>query len=221
MFEASRKPTGQNHHQQRDSTRNQNDRFTLRSRRLHPLKPQIQPPIGGGRLVLAVSTKKIKPPGQTPLAQSLSSRAAHLQATQQNRCVLEIQATPPFSSTGFRLRLVYSDNCWQQIQPPIAPRNPTGPLCAEIQATPPSRAQDAALMYVPIIVGNRFSLRLLHATRLKFAISIFDLGNTYTRTSPPRLQNRLGQRGFTQPSRAAVCCDMGDSTLTSNRAPDW
>ena len=133
----------------------------------------------------------------------------------------EIQATPPFSSTGFSLRLVCFDNCWQHIQPPIAPRNPTEPLCAEIQATPPSRAQDAALMYVPIIVGNRFSLRLLHATRLKFAVSIFDLGNTYTRTSPSRLQNRLGQRDFTQPSRTAVCCDMGDSTLTSNRAADW
>ena len=38
----------------------------------------------------------------------------------------EIQATPPFSSTGFSLiRLVCSDDCWQQIRPPIAPRNPT------------------------------------------------------------------------------------------------
>ena len=31
--------------------------------------------------------------------------------------------------------------------------------------TPPSRAQDAALVYVPTIVGNIFGLRLLHATR--------------------------------------------------------
>ena len=31
--------------------------------------------------------------------------------------------------------------------------------------TPPSRAQDAALVYVPIIVGNVLGLRLLHATQ--------------------------------------------------------
>ena len=31
--------------------------------------------------------------------------------------------------------------------------------------TPPSRAQDAALVYVPIIVGNIFGLRLLHTTQ--------------------------------------------------------
>ena len=31
--------------------------------------------------------------------------------------------------------------------------------------TPPSRTQDAALVYVPIIVGNIFGLRLLHATQ--------------------------------------------------------
>ena len=31
--------------------------------------------------------------------------------------------------------------------------------------TPPSRAQDAALVYVPIIVGNIFDLRLLHASQ--------------------------------------------------------
>ena len=47
------------------------------------------------------------------------------------------------------------------------------------------------------------------------------LGNTYTRTSHLRLQNHLGQRDFPPPSRTAVCCDIGDSTLTSNRAPDW
>ena len=43
MFAVSRKPTGQTTHQQRDSTRNQNDRCTLRSRRLHPLKQQVHP----------------------------------------------------------------------------------------------------------------------------------------------------------------------------------
>ena len=177
-------------HQKRDSTRNQNDRCTLRSRRLHPLKPQIQPPICGGRLVLAVSTKNKTTGTNTPRTKSISSRAVRLQATQQNRCVLRsrrlhpFQATPPFSSTGFSFRLACSDDCWQQIQPPIAPRNPTEPLCAELQATSPSRAQDVALIYVPIIVGNRFSLRSFHSTRLKFAISIFDLRNTYTRTSP-------------------------------------
>ena len=31
--------------------------------------------------------------------------------------------------------------------------------------TPPSRAQGAALVYVPIIVGSIFGLRLLHATQ--------------------------------------------------------
>ena len=31
--------------------------------------------------------------------------------------------------------------------------------------TPPSRAQGAALVYVPIIVGNIFGIRLLHATQ--------------------------------------------------------
>ena len=47
------------------------------------------------------------------------------------------------------------------------------------------------------------------------------LGNTYTRTSHLRLQNHLGQRDFRPPSRTAVCCNIGDSTLTSNKAPDW
>ena len=75
-------------HQQRDSTRNQNDRCTLRSRRLHPLKPQIQPPICGGRLVLAVSTKNKTTGTNTPRIKSISSRAARLQAIQQNHCVL-------------------------------------------------------------------------------------------------------------------------------------
>ena len=68
-------------HQQRDSTRNQNDRCSLRSRRLHPLKSQIQPPMCGGRLVLAVSTKNKTTGTNTPRTKFISSRAARLQTT--------------------------------------------------------------------------------------------------------------------------------------------
>ena len=85
-------------HQQRDSTRNQNDRCTLRSRQLHPLKPQIQSPICGGRLVLAVSTKNKTTGTKTPRAKSLSSLAARLKATQQNRCVLRSRRLHPFQA---------------------------------------------------------------------------------------------------------------------------
>ena len=85
-------------HQQRGSTRNQNDRCTLRFRQLHPLKPQIQPPICGGRLIVAVSTKNKTTVTNTPRTKSISSRAARFQATQQNRRVLRSRRLHAFQA---------------------------------------------------------------------------------------------------------------------------
>ena len=45
--------------------------------------------------------------------------------------IIHIRANPPFSSTEFSLRLVRSVDCWQQIWPPIAPRNPTA-VCRDL-----------------------------------------------------------------------------------------
>ena len=149
-------------HQQRDSTRNQNDHCTLRSRRLHLLKQQVHP--FSFLIPCFREWHTCLRHHENQLAKTTHQQRDFTRNPNEPLCA-EIQATPPFSSTGFSLRLVCSDNCWQQVQPPNAPRNPTKPLCAEIQAIPPSRAQDAALMYVLIIVGNRFSLRLLHATQ--------------------------------------------------------
>ena len=163
--------------------------------------------------------------------------------------------------------------------------------------TPPSRAQGAALVYVPIIVGNIFGLRLLHATqqnccvlrsrRLHSLSTSFSLkyipllvGNMCSlrglhatqhnccvlesrRLHPPKHKISLRlpccskcwqliappiffsldkcfrsrkhrYEDITPPSTKTVpgsatprhpvellCAAMGDSTLTSNRAPDW
>ena len=174
------------------------------------------------------------------------------------------------------------------MQPPRAPRNPTQPLCAGIQATPPSQAQiqpsivmfryvlaadccvlrsrrlhplstSFSLKYIPILVGNRYSLRGLHATqhnccvlesrrlhppkheislRLSCSSKCWQLiappiffflsldkyfhsrEHRYEDTTPPSTKTVPGSATTRHPVEL-LCVAMGDSTLTSNRAPDW
>ena len=84
----------------------------------------------GGRLVLTVSTKNKKKVLHHSHTVYIVSGSAPPSNPTEPLCA-EIQATPPFSSTGFSLPLVCSDDCWQQIWPPIAPRNPTA-VCRDL-----------------------------------------------------------------------------------------
>ena len=86
---------------------------------------RFSPRFCGGRLVLTVSIKKKKKKviHHSHTVYIVSGSAPPRNPTEP--LCAEIQATPPLSSTGFSLRLVCSDDCWQQIRPPIAPRNPT------------------------------------------------------------------------------------------------
>ena len=86
---------------------------------------RFSPRFCGGRLVLTVliKNKKIKVLHHSHTVYIVSGSAPPRNPIEPLRA--EIQATPPFSSTGFSLRLVCSDDCWQQIRPLIAPRNPT------------------------------------------------------------------------------------------------
>ena len=96
---------------------------TLSSHRFIPL-------FCGGRLVLTVSIKiKIKVLHHSHTVYIVSGSAPPRNPTEP--LCAEIQVTPPFSRTGFSLRLVCSDDCWQQIRPLIAPRNPTA-VCRDL-----------------------------------------------------------------------------------------
>ena len=96
---------------------------------------------------------------------------------------------------------------------------------------------------ISIIVGNRCSLRGLHTTQhnrcvlesrrlhppkhkfsLRFSLDKYLRSREHrydTRTSHPRPQKTVPGSATPRHPVELLCAAMGDSTLTSNRAPDW